>query len=339
MMKKMATYQTVTALDPIPDADKIEVASIKGWKCVVKKDQFKVGDKIIYIPIDSLLERRKWNDFLADKNKPEKPIRIKTMRFRGQYSQGLVLAPKDVLGSSVSEDDLDVALGVTKYEKPIPACLAGVMKGDFPTHLISKTDEELLQNIPEILEKFNDEDNDYVITIKYDGLSGTFGIDENGEFFVCSRNMMLKETETNTFWKLARSYDIENKLRELMNLLNYVSIIIQGEVYGEGIQKNPLGIKGHDLAVFNMGVYRTKESFGLKRNISDWYFMKACLDSIGIPTVSHITSIEKPLTVEKLQEVANDLKYPNGNIGEGIVVRLLEDPTTSFKVINQAYKD
>jgi len=118
-------------------------------------------------------------------------------------------------------------LGVTKYEPPIPACLSGIMKGRFPS-FIPKTDETRVQVLQQLLSKYKGER--CYITEKLDGSSATFFM-HNHEFGVCSRNMELLEDDTNSFWKVAREMDIENKLKELNG--NYA---LQGELIGEGIQ-------------------------------------------------------------------------------------------------------
>ena len=82
--RKLASIQTISEINPIPDADAIEVARIKGWNVVVKKGEFQVGDKCIYCEIDSILPETDWTEFLRKSN-----FRIKTVRLRGQISQGI----------------------------------------------------------------------------------------------------------------------------------------------------------------------------------------------------------------------------------------------------------
>jgi RNA ligase (TIGR02306 family) len=83
------------------------------------------------------------------------------------------------------------------------------------------------------------------VTEKVDGSSGTYFIN-NGEFGVCSRNLELLEDEDNSFWKVARELDIENKLRSLNG-----NFAIQGELLGEGIQSNKLKFRGQTMLFFN----------------------------------------------------------------------------------------
>ena len=53
--RKLATIREISEIQPIPEADAIEVATVGGWKCVIKKGAFKVGDKAVYIEIDSMI--------------------------------------------------------------------------------------------------------------------------------------------------------------------------------------------------------------------------------------------------------------------------------------------
>ena len=136
MSRKLASIVTIENLSPIPEADLIEVATVKGWKLVVKKNEFKVGDSAIYCEIDSFLPMREEFEFLRKtsyrKMRDLEGFRLKTIKLRGQISQGLLL-PVDILGDLHYQigDDVTERLGIIKYEPPIPASLIGVAKGPF----------------------------------------------------------------------------------------------------------------------------------------------------------------------------------------------------------------
>jgi RNA ligase (TIGR02306 family) len=239
-MRKLASIQRIKHLEPIPEADAIVTATVLGWQLVVKKDEYKVGDLAVYCEIDSLMPDRPEFEFLRQRN-----FRIRTIRLRGQVSQGICF-PLSVLpeGFPIAEDaDCTEALGITKYEPPMPAQLAGVARGNFPS-FIPKTDETRVQVLQGILDKYKGER--CYITEKLDGTSVTYFLNE-GAFGVCSRNLELLEDPENSLWKMARELDIENKLRALGR-----NIALQGELVGEGIQKNLLKIRGQSVRFFNV---------------------------------------------------------------------------------------
>jgi RNA ligase (TIGR02306 family) len=239
-MRKLASIQKIKSLEPIEGADAIEKATVLGWQLVVKKNEFNVGDLCVYCEIDSLLPEKPEFEFL----KPRK-MRIRTVRLRGQISQGICF-PLSFLpaGFGIVEDaDCTEAMGITKYEPPVPAHLSGIAKGKFPS-FIPKTDETRVQVLQKLLDKYQGET--CYVTEKLDGSSATYYINNN-EFGVCSRNLELLEDSENTFWKVARGLDIENKLRMLKG--NYA---IQGELVGEFVQDNRLKLRGHSVFFFNL---------------------------------------------------------------------------------------
>lgn len=90
--RKLASVQVITDISPIKGADRIEVAQVLGWQVVIKTGEFKVGDKVIFIEVDSVLPDKPWSEFLKDKNNPDKPIRLRTVKLRKQISQGLIVS-------------------------------------------------------------------------------------------------------------------------------------------------------------------------------------------------------------------------------------------------------
>ena len=261
--RKLATIERISAINPIPDADAIERATIRGWNVVVKKGEHKVGELVVYCEIDSIMPERPEFEFLRPRG-----FRIKTIKLRGTYSQGIIFS-LNILNSSgnlIEKDgkfylemkqlielsegtDVTGLLGVIKYEPQIPACLAGLAKGAFPSHSI-KTDEERVQNLVDLYEEYRTKYT-WIATEKVDGSSTTYAI-VNDEFGVSSRNLELKETEDNTFWKVARALDVETKMRKYMVDHNLSALTLQGELLGEGVQKNKYHLKGHTVRFFRV---------------------------------------------------------------------------------------
>ena len=195
MGRKLVTVRTVDAIEPIPNADAIEVAVFGGWRVVVKRHQFAVGERAVYFEVDSALPLDDSRfAFLAPRG--TKTIDgaefhvLRTAKLRGALSQGLAL-PLHVVPEAADANDLAEALGVQLYEPPLPVDLAGSVRGAFPTHIVRKTDAERVQNLGPILPGFVAAD--WYATEKLDGTSTTFIVEPDG-LRVCSRNYELIPT-------------------------------------------------------------------------------------------------------------------------------------------------
>ena len=253
-MRKLATIRKIDALRPIPDADAIECAVVGGWTAVVKKGEFTAGDLAVYCEIDSWIPHA-LAPFLSKGKEPRvfdgiAGERLRTMKLRGQLSQGLLLPfaiMKPFFDDILFTEGVDVSelLGIVKYEVPIPAQLAGEVKGMFPGW-IQKTDQERVQNLKEELDYWLREQHVWEITEKLDGSSMTVYLRDE-EFGVCSRNLELKPSETNSLWKVAVRNDLELKLRRANR-----NLALQGELIGEGIQGNPYKMKGREFFLFDI---------------------------------------------------------------------------------------
>ena len=257
-MRKLATIRKIDALRPIPDADAIECAVVGGWTVVVKKGEFKEGNLAVYCEIDSWIPHA-LAPFLSKGKEPRvfdgiAGERLRTMKLRGQLSQGLLLPLIIKMGGNLlptsrrivlEGEDVSEALGIVKYEAPIPAQLAGEVKGMFPGW-IQKTDQERVQNLTEEFDYWLKEQHVWEVTEKLDGSSMTVYL-RDGEFGVCSRNLELKPSETNSLWKVAIRNDLELKLRRANR-----NLALQGELIGEGIQGNPYKQKAQEFFLFDI---------------------------------------------------------------------------------------
>jgi hypothetical protein len=183
--RKLVTVRKINAIDPIEGADAIEVATVDGWKVVVKKGDFKEGDQCVYFEIDSFLPdgNPAWQ-FLVDKSpkmfEGAKGHKLRTIKLRGQVSQGFVMplsafgvhefgglilnleAEAKAEGREFVLRDADLApfMGIKKWEATLPACLQGQAEGLFPS-FIQKTDQERCQNLGGTI--FNYEGVQYVL--------------------------------------------------------------------------------------------------------------------------------------------------------------------------------
>lgn len=220
-----------------PNADLLSIAVVKGWQCIVKTSDFDGVALGAYIPIDSVLpEVPEW-EFL----RPRK-FRVKTIRLRGVLSQGLLIAAKPhwTEGMDVTEE-----LGITKYEPPEP-----VYQGEgipSPPGFIVYTDIENFQNYPDV---FTEED-EVVISEKIHGSNLRAGL-LNGEFYVGSHRQAKMDMENSVFWKIAKEYRIEERLRARFS--SDQQVILFGEVYGRKVQDLAYGLTGQSVCFFDIAV-------------------------------------------------------------------------------------
>lgn len=324
-MRKLASIQKIKNIEPIEGADAIEKATVLGWQLVIRKGEFNIGDWCVYCEIDSIMPNKPEFEFVRARSN-----RIKTIRLRGQISQGICF-PLNILpeGTTVEEDmDVTEIIGVTKYEPPIPANLAGTMKGNFPSFM-PKTDETRVQVLQKVLDQH--EGLPCYVAEKLDGSSATFYINE-GEFGVCSRNLELEFNEENSMWKFA----IENNLEEKLKALNK-NICLQGEIIGEGIQKNKYKLRGQTVYFFN--AFEINEYKYLPLNELKELLEKLELKMVPVLEENYMleSSIEKLIERSKMKSVLH-----KETIAEGIVIRPMSEMTEkyvlqgrlSFKVIN-----
>ena len=331
-LRKLASIRKISHIQSIPGADMIELAIVDGWKVVVAKNVgHKVGDMVVYCEIDSFLPIKEEFEFLRKSSYKKmsdgtEGFRLRTIKLKGQVSQGLILPLKDLQlpNKDLIEVGMDVTkeLGIIKYEPPIPAELSGKVKGLFPSFL-RKTDEERIQNLSDEYE--NLKQHKFYVTEKLDGSSATF-YSKHGVFGVCSRNLELLETEGNTFWKVAR----ELKLEEWLTSQD-VNYSIQGELIGESIQGNPYKIKGQTVGFFNAFNIDTQEYLGLEE-------FEKLISSMGLKSVPILDrEFTLPDTIDELLTYADEKSVLNSNFDrEGVVIRSL-DRKISFKVISNKF--
>lgn len=251
-MRHLATIREIASLRPIAGADRIEVAQVDGWECVVQKGEFHTGEHIVYIEVDSIVPERPEFEFLRDRK-----FRVRTIKLRGQVSQGLVL-PLSILPNgtpAILGADVTDALGIKKYDpeaqqeaqlltkqpqKPQSAVARFLMrfkwyrklfmkpkrKGGFPDWIV-KTDETRIQNLTTLFEMERNKGTKFSVTEKVDGQSATYYLRKISkrkyEFGVCSRNIYLGTPDNSSYWTIAKKYNIENVLRQLIG--DYETIV------------------------------------------------------------------------------------------------------------------
>jgi hypothetical protein len=339
-MRKLASIQRIGNLEPIQNADVIEKATVLGWYLVVKKGEFSINDLCVYCEIDSILPEKPEFEFLKDKK-----YRVKTIKLRGQISQGICFPLSILPGNTRVIEGLDVTgvLGIKKWEpyQDEQKCVRQTAKIMYPgwmprwvqrivhefkfvreyyrrnsgqksfPSLIPKTDETRVQVLQSLIDKYKGVKCYY--TEKLDGSSITI-YQINGKFGVCSRNIDLRRDKTDKFWKTVLAHDLENKFKKYFANEN---IALQGELIGEGIQGNKYRLKGLDIYFFNVFFIKRYE-YG---NINDLIDVCEKLHEKTVPVLD--TCFELVNSIPELVELSKGTSKLNETMREGIVIRPL----------------
>lgn len=341
-MRKLASIQRIWKIEPIEGADRIELAHVLGWQCVVNKGQFQPMDLAVYFEVDSFLPVAPEFEFLRASSYRKTDImgegfRLRTMKFRGQISQGLLLPVSNF--ASIPEDaelgmDVTELLGVKKWEIEERITTGGTMIGTLP-YDIPHTDETRVQAEPELIQAFAGKE--YYISMKMDGSSHSVGIDENG-FHVTGHNYEYKDDGNSPFYELVKAMELREKMEAFAAENNLTTFTIQGELCAPGIQKNRLKLTKPHWYVFT--VREDGKRVGLNRMLE--ICKKLQLETVPIEEVGMDLPTKYP-TVDALLERA-DGDYPKGGKKEGIVIRPTEpvyceliDTALSMKVVSNKY--
>jgi RNA ligase (TIGR02306 family) len=346
-MRKMATIRKIDSIRDIPGADSIECCTLGGWNVVTRKGDYTAGDLAVYCEIDSFIPTSV-APFLTKPGQLAKTFegvegeRLRTMRLRGQLSQGLLLpftakmaidigAGPGAKFTDYEGTDVSEMLGILKYEAPIPACLAGEVKGMFPS-VIPKTDQERVQNLSVELAEWVNEGLHWEVTEKLDGSSMTVYV-MDGEVGVCSRNLDLKHNIDNSLWRAAYRHELPAKLAHIGR-----NIAIQGELVGNGIQGNIYKMRDQDFYVYDIydidaGRYFTPTA---RKAFVTEYKLNHCpvlaysadlYDTLGINDMDQI------LKFAEGKSVMGDITGPER---EGLVFKC-HDRQVSFKAISNKF--
>ena len=341
-MRKLASIQRIWKIEPIEGADRIELAYVLGWQCVVNKGQFQPMDLAVYFEIDSFLPVRDEFEFMRASSYKKSDIlgegfRLRTMKFKGQISQGLLLPVSEFpeIAEGV-EPGIDVTeiLGIRKWEIEEKATTGGTVIAGLPVD-VPHTDETRVQAEPELIKDFAG--LEYYISTKMDGSSHSVSLDEEG-FHVTGHNYEYKDDGKSDFYELVKKDDIEAKMRKYYEENKLHLLTIQGEFCAPGIQKNRLKLVRPEWYVFTIRLDGNR--LGLKKMQEICNIMN--LNMVPIEEVGMDLPAKYP-TVDALL-ARSEGEYPNGGKKEGIVIRPTEpvyceriSGALSMKVVNNKY--
>lgn len=367
--RKLASIRRISDIQPIPDADAIEVATVDGWKVVVKRGEFSVGDLAVYLEIDSWVPHE-LAPFLSKGKEPReyngvKGERLRTVKLRGQVSQGLLLPVdfvedkpfitgwfhEDGIGTMVmvaEGQDVTECLNIQKWEAPIPAQLQGQAKGTFPTSLIPKTDQERIQNCFGSIQKrdglfltekfWNEElqellERDVVLPDNFEKPTYEVTLKLDGSSMTIFRwEGELRVCSRNMELKISEENADNTFVKMALEIGDKIpeGLAFQGELMGEGIQGNREGFKGHKFFVFDIFDVKTHEYFNPIDRV------ETCV-GLGLEHVPILgTDWNAPESVASGLELAEGPSI-NHKVREGIVWKCNEDQGFSFKCISNKF--
>lgn len=357
MNRKLASIRVIKSLDKIEGADQILKATVLGWEIVVRKDEFKVGDKCVYCEIDSILPDRPEFEFLR-----QRKFRIKTIKLKGQISQGICFPLESIpemnkffvqgIGYDLCNegDDVTSILGVKKYDPQAEAeqkeidRLNAIHKNRIrkyfmrfswfrrlffhPARLprpsfVRKTDEDRIQLFPNICQE--QKGTIFQATEKLDGTSASyFVVKHRGryKYGICSRNYEILK-KNYPYWNVSEKYNMKEILIELAKKYS-ADILIQGEIIGPKVQENKYRL--NQLMFFGFNLKIRNEWFFYVDDI----FKKAGIYAVPLLNDSYIL----PSSINEAVDTARGKSVIAADIPrEGMVVRN-QEKGLSFKIIN-----
>lgn len=334
--RALASVRVIDDILVHENADSLEIAVIGGWKVVVKKGEYKPKDLVVYCEVDSWVPEAV-APFLSPENK-DAPVyegvrgnRLRTKKLRGVISQGLVL-PLSILPQGVEwqeGEDVTETLGIIKWERTDAFFKNGIPRSTFPTHLVPKTDQERLENLTRIFERWKEQDLQWEVTEKMEGSSLTV-IKHNEDFHVCSRNQSLKDEGENSFWKVVKKYGLQEKLEAIGK-----NIAIQAELVGPGIQGNIYKLNEVDCLVFDMYDVDSQKYLSSEERLS-------LCDELGLkhsPVVYESIKLYGDSVQQTLDLAHGKTLFGNSReqLREGLVWKCVSDPSISFKTVSSIY--
>jgi hypothetical protein len=380
MSRILASIQQVQSISPIEGKDKIKLAKILGWNVIVDST-IKEGEEVVFIEVDAVLPEKPEFEFLRKRcySESQGGYVIKTMKMGGVISQGIVFHINDVFTTGNSpntntiknvgtyypvgydvtellqikqrEDNSDNKVPQKKktflqsliYRLPLYKYFRNKFKvsGDFPTYLISKSDETRIQSLGD---KFlsNHIGKTIVITEKIEGQSATYLVKKvsffklfNKYVFKCySRNMSVDKNHV--IYKYAIDNNVKEKMIELLKdrpTLSYVAL--QGEMAGGKIQGNIYNLPKHEFFIFKIAYNNKEMCFKCLKEVCDIY----SLTHVPVIAVEILTETKN---TEYWAKISTDNSLLANVLREGVVVRsigLNKDGFTdfSFKAVSPEY--
>lgn len=365
------TKEVIERVWPHPNADRLEIAKLKGlsFQFVVGKGLWREGDECLYFPVDCLFpddlllamgvgeimtKRREstceatgLNEEIWIEGKLSGPNknRLKTVRLRGEISQGMI-GPLSLIESSFGEnggcaraglapedhtpEKITEYLGVQKYEPPVLFDANGDLIS-LPEEL-SVYDIEGADRFESVVEQLLDVP--VAITEKVEGTNFSVYVNDKGETRVNQRRYSIrpKDGVEHSFWKLAEDKGLLKIAEEIRQKYNGQSCAIYGEFLGPNIQKNIYGFSDHKVLVFDIlltgEVDNGEGGVRTDRYFLPWKKFVDCIREYGlesVPILSENKTLREVLKGKTVQEFSNGNSVLFGTRREGIVIKPEEE--------------
>jgi RNA ligase (TIGR02306 family) len=331
-----------------PNADALELAQVGGFRAVVRKAQFKTGDYALYIPEAAVLPPRLLQELgLEGKLAGPEKDRVKAVRLRGELSQGIVCRPYALavpwdwdltqplfLGgkqvwdghASLNKDYAD-RLGITKWVPPVPVGMAGEVES--APDLIPWPDVENIKRFPGMFEEgepvvATEKIHGSCFMLTYSRAEDRMWVSSKGQG---AKNLALKESDKNLYWRAARRYRLKDVAEHLAHSYQQEYVALFGEVYGKGVQDlhygadagvdETLGFALFDIAFRTGGVTKF-----LDGEVWDMALVLLPKELRDMPTVPVL--FRGRYDYDMLCELSEGMETVSGNklhVREGLVVR------------------
>lgn len=359
-------YTKILDIQPHSNADRLALATVYGFQVIVQKDRYKIGDPVVYIPVDSILPKNIENTLFPEGSKIVlHKSRVRQVRIRKLASQGMLVDPKD-LSNFINfdyvnlEDDLSAILGISKYDPPVvgPSVTLGG-----PKNRNKKTDNPNfhkyngLNNVKWFPDFFKDGESvciqekchgtnaraaimPYVANTLWKKIKRFLGLVSEYENCYGSNNVEISSTSG---YKGFYGQDIYGLVFAKLDVFNKIKPgeAIYGEIIGPGIQKGyDYGLNEHRFVLFDVKVLQAdgKQKWLSPKEVRDF----AADRGLDIVPVLYEGPYNKEFTYTLTR--GKSQYDPNTKVREGIVIKSQDNydedgNKRALKWINEEYLD
>lgn len=294
----------INKIEEHPNADQLEITKLGEYPCIIRKGQFREGDKVLYIPVDYEVpvDREQFSFLKGNENGTH---RIRAKRLRGIFSMGLIIPYTD-------ED-----LGVVKWEPPIETDMS-ITNGRPDLGLWDKYDIENLRKYADAIPL----GDPVIITEKIHGACAGYCY-HNGELIVKSKRMYRAKDDGDMWWRIAEKYGLEDRLQA------FEDYVFFGEIYGN-VQKLKYGL-GSDIQILFFDIFDREMN-----EFVGWSEFEEILHEAGL---SHVPVLYKGPWLGYNNHVAlaeGPSTLWDGHVREGLVVKTI-DRKNIYKLHGEGY--